>query len=630
MPGTALTSTVDLEQLTGDFAASVSERPKGAFDSALQQALAHTIEAKVQAQLSVVLEGIGDAFYSLDTQWRFSYINRAAESYFGVPRHDLLRKMIWDVFPESEGTDLRRRYEEVFATGQPLSFESEAVGRQGHYLEFHVFPYNGGLGVSFRDWTDRRRAEEELRESQARLSSLTDNAPACMFYQLNDAADYKDRKLLYISKTCEQVNGIPAEKVQADLSLLYELVLPQYRERMLAKEVEAVREHKAFDMEFEMRHGKTGEIRWHRLIVTPRQLPNGSHVWDGLQIDITDHKRAEEEMRERQAQISALADNLPLGMVYQMDNGVGYEGRRFIYVSASCERLNGIPADMVPKDQSLLFNLILPEFREPVYRAQVEAHAQLKPLDLEFAIRHAKTGEIRWQRIVDAPRKLPNGNIVWDGIQLDITDQKRAEEHQRLLLNELNHRVKNTLATVQSLAAQSFRSIGAQSIEVLPAACASFEARLFALARAHDVLTRENWEGADFSDVLAEACTPYRTNEAECRRIEIEGPDLRVSPSIALSFSMVLHELFTNALKYGALRNASGGVRISWSIIAGSPGSRLSMRWEERGGPPVEPPSRKGFGSRLIQDGLARELNGTVVLNYDPDGVICTVDVPLS
>ncbi|WP_262027540.1 sensor histidine kinase [Microvirga sp. Mcv34] len=496
MLGTVLASPVDLEQLTGDFAASVSEQFKGAPDSALQEALAHTIETKVQAQLSVVLEGIGDAFYALDDQWRFSYINRAAESYFGEPRHSMLHQVIWDVFPQSGGTELRRRYEEVLASGQPHVFEAEAVGRPGHYLEFRVFPFKSGLGVSFRDRTERHCAEEE--------------------------------------------------------------------------------------------------------------------------------------MRERQAQISALADNLPLGMVYQMDNGVGFEGRRFIYVSASCERLNGIPADKVPGDQSLLFNLILPEFRESVHRAQLEAHAQLKPLDIEFAIRHAKTGEIRWQRIVDAPRRLPNGKIVWDGIQIDITEQKRSEEHQRLLLNELNHRVKNTLATVQSLAAQSFRGAATQSLQPLPSACATFEARLFALARAHDVLTREKWEGAEFSDVLTEACAPYRTDEAECSRVETEGPALRISPPMALSFSMILHELFTNALKYGALSTASGVVRISWSILAGPSGPRLSLRWAERGGPPVTPPTRKGFGSRLIQDGLARELNGTVSLDYEPDGVVCTIDVPLS
>ncbi|WP_165820045.1 sensor histidine kinase [Microvirga sp. KLBC 81] len=455
-----------------------------------------SVQARIGARLSELLEGIGDAFYSLDREWRFSYINRAAEVYFGTGRGEMLGRMIWDVFPSSVGTELRRRYEEVAATGIATSFETDAVGVPGRFLEVHVFPYNGGLGISFRDWTERRRAEIELRESQARLTSLADNVPACMVYQIDDAADYRDRKLLYISKTCERLNGIPAEEVQANLSLLYELVLPQYRDRMLAKEVEAVREHKAFDMEFEMRHGRTGEVRWHRLVVTPRQLANGSYVWDGLQIDITDHKR--------------------------------------------------------------------------------------------------------------------------------------AEEHLRLLVNELNHRVKNTLATVQSLAAQSFSRLGSHVDDDLRAARNAFEARLFALARGHDVLTRENWEGANLSDVLAEACAAHRANATECMRIAIEGPDLRVSPPMALSLSMTLHELFTNAHKYGALSNSSGQIRISWSTPTASSGQRLIMRWEERGGPPVKPPARKGFGSRLIQDGLARELNGVVHLHYEPTGVVCTMDVPLS
>jgi len=493
----ALSSPPDQQKPSSDIVIpTVYKAPQGVAGDAIQQAIAPSVEARVEARLAVILEGIGDAFYALDSQWRFVYINRAAREYFGIPAQDMLGRAIWDIFPNSEGTKLRRRYEEVAATGIAATFESEAVGVQGRYLELRVFPYNGGLGVSFRDWTERHRAEEALRDSQARLSSLTDNVPACMVYQISDAADYRDRKLLYISKTCERLNGIPAEEVQADLSLLYELVLPQYREPMLAKEVEAVRERKAFDMEFEMRHGKTGEVRWHRLIVTPRQLANGSYVWDGLQIDITDHKR--------------------------------------------------------------------------------------------------------------------------------------AEEHLRLLVNELNHRVKNTLATVQSLAAQSFGWLGSQGDDDLRAARSAFEARLFALARGHDVLTRENWEGANLSDILTEACAPYRTDATECRRIEIEGPDLRVSPPVALSLSMTLHELFTNAFKYGALSNASGRIRISWSTPVVSTGQRLLMRWEERGGPPVEPPSRTGFGSRLIQKGLARELNGSAQIAFEPAGVICTIDVPVS
>ena len=233
MPSPALAAPDDLEQLTGDLVASISSIPRGTLDGALQQALAHSIDAKVRAQLAVVLEGIGDAFYSLDAEWRFTYINRAAETYFGVPRQAMLHRMIWDVFPASAGTALRRRYEEVFASGQPLSFESESVGRQGRYLEFHVFPYNGGIGVSFRDWTERRQAEEELRASEARLSALANNAPACMFYQTSHSPDFHDRRVLYVSKTCERLTGIPAEDVQANPGLLYNLVLPEHRQRIL-------------------------------------------------------------------------------------------------------------------------------------------------------------------------------------------------------------------------------------------------------------------------------------------------------------------------------------------------------------------------------------------------------------
>nr|WP_246717649.1 HWE histidine kinase domain-containing protein [Microvirga flocculans] len=463
--------------------------------SALQQTIDNAVQAKVDAQIAVLLEGIGDAFYCLDEHWRFSYINRAAETYFGLPRQTMLGKVIWDMFPGSEKTTLRRHYEEIFTSGIPASFEDEAVGRQGRYLEFHVFPYNGGLGVSFRDWTERRRAEEELRASEARLSALANNAPACMFYQTNHSSDFQDRKVLYVSKTCERLTGIPAEEVQANPGLLYNLVLPEHRPKILARELEGHRAIKEFESEFEMWHARTGEARWHRIIVTPRRLENGS--------------------------------------------------------------------------------------------------------------------------------------IVWDGIQIDITEHKRAEEHLRLLLNELNHRVKNTLATVQSLAAQSFR--GARTrVQDLPSAYATFEARLFALARGHDILTRENWEGASLCEIVTQAFAPYRDPSDDSSRIRIDGEDLRVPPPMALSLSMAMHELCTNAIKYGALGAPAGEVHVSWSTLKAPTSSRLVMRWEERGGPPVSAPSRKGFGSRLIQEGLARELNGEVRLIYDPTGVVCTIDVPVS
>ncbi|MGO4572824.1 sensor histidine kinase [Microvirga sp. 2TAF3] len=462
----------------------------------MQNEVARAIDAGVEERLSVLLEGIGDSFYALDREWRFTYINRTAEAYYGIPHQDMLGRVIWDVFPWSAGTELRQRYEQVFASGEPASFEAEAVSAPGHYLEFHIFPYNGGLGVSFRDWTERRRAEEEMRESQARLRALADNMPLGMVYQMTDDADHEIRRLIYMSQTCEHLTGVPAEDVRVNPGLLYELVLPKYRAQMFEKEIEAHREEKPFDLEIEMRHARTGEIRWHRIVVTPRRLANGTRVWDGTQIDITDHKR--------------------------------------------------------------------------------------------------------------------------------------AEEHLHLLVNELNHRVKNTLATVQSLAAQSFSKTGTDADGALAKARHAFEARLFALARGHDALTRENWEGARLAEIVDQAFAPYRREQDNGNILETEGPDLRIAPSMALSLSMALHELCTNALKYGALSVAGGCICIAWSVAEDCAGNRLTMRWEERGGPPVKPPTRKGFGSRLIEGGLSRELNGSVRLAYEPAGVVCTIDVPLS
>lgn len=497
LPRSALSPVFELQKLFRNSARpNAGRNAQGVEDEIPEQAHAYSADTDLDARLCELLEGIGDAFYSLDKDWRFSYINRAAEIYFGISRKELLGRMIWDVFPSSVGTELRQRYEEVVATGITASFETISVGIPGRYLEIHAFPYNGGLGVSFRDWTERHRAEAELRESEARLCSLADNVPACMVYQLSDGAEYQDRELLYLSKTCEQLTGIPAKDVKANPSLLYNLVPPHYRERMFTEELACYRARKPFHMEFEMVHAKTGELRWHRLTVTPRLLPSGSYIWDGLQIDITDHKRAEERLR--------------------------------------------------------------------------------------------------------------------------------------LLINELNHRVKNTLAIVQSLAIQSFHRTGLRHNEELIEARSAFEARLFALARGHDVLTRENWESASIAEVVSQACAPYRNHPDEGRHIETIGPDLRIPPPMVLSLSMALHELFTNALKYGSLGVPVGQVLISWSSLTSPTGPRLILRWEEAGGPLVKPPTRKGFGSRLIQDGLARELNGVVHLHYEPSGVICEMDVPLS
>ena len=205
---------------------------------------------------------------------------------------------------------------------------------------------------------------------------------------------------------------------------------------------------------------------------------------------------------------------------------------------------------------------------------------------------------------------------------LDISDRKRQEEHQKLLLNELNHRVKNTLAMVQSLTMQTLRST-ANIVEGRDALIA----RLIALAKAHDVLTRENWEGAGLHDVLDESLAAHLT-QAEQRRLWFDGPELKLLPRASLALSMAFHELATNAVKYGALSADEGRVDIAWSIDETV--GNFALDWVESGGPPVRAPQKRGFGSRLIERGLAQDLGGSVRLGFKPNGIVCAIRAPLT
>jgi two-component sensor histidine kinase len=198
----------------------------------------------------------------------------------------------------------------------------------------------------------------------------------------------------------------------------------------------------------------------------------------------------------------------------------------------------------------------------------------------------------------------------------DITDLRSAEEHRELLINELNHRVKNTLAMVQAIAAQTFKSA-----DLL--ARRDFEQRLLTLSSVHSLLTDENWDSAELHDVVRASLRPHLVGERV--RLDFAGPALRLKPKSAVAVSMALHELGTNALKYGSLSSDTGKVALDWTTTDG----RFRLLWQESGGPAVRPPSRTGFGSRMIERGLSSELRGEVRIDFRPAGVVCTIDSPL-
>ena len=249
----------------------------------------------------------------------------------------------------------------------------------------------------------------------------------------------------------------------------------------------------------------------------------------------------------------------------------------------------------------------------------------------EELLRTLATGlaeDSRWHCRKDGEKFWANGltmTLGYDDAELlkilrDETPLKQAEERRLLLLNELNHRVRNTLATVQSVAEQTLRSAGvrAETRETLVD-------RLMALSRAHDVLVDQNWAGADLGVLVHEATKAYERNPSP---FTFDGPLVKLHPSQAVTLSLVLHELATNAVKHGALSTPAGQVQISWNLSLDRTGTRtLTLLWREEGGPPVALPTRTGFGSRLIRNALGGQ--GRTQIEYAPEGLRCSLTLAL-
>jgi PAS domain S-box-containing protein len=242
--------------------------------------------------------------------------------------------------------------------------------------------------------------------------------------------------------------------------------------------------------------------------------------------------------------------------------------------------------------------------------------------------------------VIEKRYQRPDGEVVWtashvtrlvdaDGTQsfftvtTDVTERKDHDRIRAWLLAELNHRVKNNLSTVQALAKQSLAS--SSTPEEFQR---TFDARLMALSRAHDLLMRETWTSAGLGQIVAETLAPFRLDEDG--RIVIGGPEVRLSPTAAVTMTLAFHELATNAARFGALSDPNGRVAVEWSVGRTEAGGVVNLIWRESGGPDVPPPTRRGFGSRLIERGAARELGGRVRLEFEPEGVACVFQLPLS
>lgn len=325
-------------------------------------------------------------------------------------------------------------------------------------------------------------------------------------------------------------------------------------------------------------------------------------------VETTERVLAQRRIMEESQRLQNLFSQAPTFMA--MVSGADH---RFELVNPEYRKLIG-GRDVI----GLPIAVALPEVAEQGYTALLDQVFKtgdpLKRMSDRVLLKRNEHGalEERFADFVYQPIRDNNGKVTNIFIQgSDVTERVRAESHQKLLINELNHRVKNTLASIQSIVSQTLR--GVQTKEE---ASDAINSRILALSRAHNVLTEQNWDGSDLHTMVDSSMEAFRYPGRQA--ISIVGPRLRVGPHAALSIALALHELATNAVKYGALSNSTGTVTVEWTV---SSQNRFTLKWTERGGPKVRRSDRKGFGSRLILRVLPKELQGTAEMDFAEDGL---------
>ncbi|HEY2593795.1 MAG TPA: HWE histidine kinase domain-containing protein, partial [Chloroflexota bacterium] len=342
-----------------------------------------------------------------------------------------------------------------------------------------------------------------------------------------------------------------------------------------------------------------------RLLVV-RAFPLGVGIGATVR-DISQARAAEGRLAQNEARYREVLDGTPAAAWLSRPDG-------------ELEFINQAMIDALGRPREALLGngwleAIDPEDRASLLAERAEVRASHRSFQYEGRFRRTD-GALRIIQLFGRPRFSSKGEFGGHvGMATDVTEAREAQHQQRVLVNELNHRVKNTLATVQSIVRQTLRDADVpRSVEGL------VTDRLLALSAAHDVLTRESWGSADLTDIAHQATTPYD----ELGRIALSGPHARLSPKIAIALSMALHELMTNAIKYGALSNLAGRARLSWV----KKGDAILLEWRERGGPATRAPERTGFGHRLLGAVLAGELGQPAELTYAPAGLICRIRAP--
>ena len=552
-----------------------------------------------------ILDTVGDGFCAFDRDWRFSYCNPTAEQHLGFAPGKAVGQVMWEAIPMTLGSPLEPILRAAMVERRPQAAEVASVARPGVILELRAFPIDDGIGVSFHDITERR-ARDARERAQAQRLELALSASGLGDWSWDAAND-----LVTLSEQAAAIFGIPPGPRMTWTEILT-LIHPDDAQSVSRAVEAAITDGTPYEAHYRVRPpGRDDEV-WVMSRARPAHAEDGRTTGLlGVVGDITRSKVQEARLRESEARFRAMADSAPAPVwVTSAAGTIEFVNQAFVdFAGQSAEALLG----------DAWLDLLHPDDAPALGHRRAKGRTGPDAYWVEARFRH-HSGAWRWMRASSKPRFDAAGRFQgYVGLAVDMTEVRAAEARQQLLINELNHRVKNTLATVQSIARQTLKE-GVVS----RAARGQLTERLMALSAAHNVLTRENWESAELRDIALEALRPY--DDTDVPRITMAGPAARLAPNVALALSMGLHELATNATKHGALSVPRGRVDIAWTR-ADDPGA-IRLVWREAGGPPVTAPADMGFGSRLLAQGLAAELGHPARLDYAPEGLICTIVAP--
>ncbi|MCJ2087944.1 PAS domain S-box protein [Methylobacterium sp. E-005] len=461
------------------------------------------------------------------------------------------------------------------------------------------------------DVGDQRRADAEAR----RLAALVEQSQDFIGLAAPDGS------VDFVNEAGRRLIGLP-DRAAARAMPIVDYFVPEERARVLAEVLPAVERDGFWEGELNFRHVVTGAAVPVLYNLFPVRGADGRRLAYGtVTRDLTEQKRARQALQASEASLRAVLDTVPVGILF----AAAPSGR----IIGGNRRLEDIFRHPVLPSPDVDSYGEWVAFHEDGRRVETDEYPLsriiregLEQAELRCEYQRGD-GSRLWIEIVGVPMRDEAGTMVGAVVAVaDIDVRHRAEERQELLNQELSHRMKNLLAMVQAIAASTLR--GATDMD---AAREVLGSRLVALGKAHDVLLGGAAESAPLAAVVREG---VGVQESAGRRVAFEGPVVEIGGKAALSLALTLHELTTNAVKYGSLSVPDGAVAVTASLVGPDEEPRLRIAWIERGGPQVVPPSRKGFGSRLIERGLTAQVNASLSLDYRPEGVVCVMEALLA